>query len=54
MEIEWLRPGAFFGSILPPLFGFPRDMARVPAQVERLADQALVTTCEREWGKVQP
>ena len=37
-----------------PLFDFPRDMARVPAEVNRLANQALVTTYEREWGKVTP
>ena len=39
---------------VPGLFHFPRDMARVPAEVNRLANQALVTTYEREWGKVQP
>ncbi len=37
---------------LPPLFEFPRDMARVPAPVNRLSNQVLVTTYEREWGKV--
>jgi spermidine synthase len=37
---------------LPPLFDFPRDMARVPAEVNRLSNQVLVTTYEREWGKV--
>ena len=37
---------------LPPLFDFPRDMARVPAQVNRLSNQVLVMTYEREWGKV--
>lgn len=37
-----------------PLFDFPRDMQRVPAEVNRLANQALVTTYEREWGKVTP
>jgi spermidine synthase len=36
------------------LFDFPRDMARVPAEVNRLSNQLLVTTYEREWGKVQP
>ncbi len=36
------------------LFDFPRDMARVPAEVNRLSNQALVTTYEREWGKVAP
>jgi spermidine synthase len=39
---------------LPPLFEFPRDMARVPAEVNRLSNQILVTTYEREWGKVVP
>jgi spermidine synthase len=37
---------------LPSLFDFPRDMQRVPAQVNRLSNQVLVTTYEREWGKV--
>jgi spermidine synthase len=36
------------------LFDFPRDMARVPAQVNRLSNQVLVTTYEREWGKLHP
>ncbi|RZJ14897.1 MAG: polyamine aminopropyltransferase [Haliea sp.] len=39
---------------LPQLFEFPRDMARVPAEVNRLSNQQLVNTYEREWGKVQP
>jgi spermidine synthase len=39
-------------SGLPALFDFPRDMARVPAEVNRLSNQVLVTTYEREWGKV--
>ncbi|RYY60316.1 MAG: polyamine aminopropyltransferase, partial [Comamonadaceae bacterium] len=39
---------------LPLLFDFPRDMQRVPAQVNRLSNQTLVTTYEREWGRVQP
>jgi spermidine synthase len=39
---------------VPLLFDFPRDMARVPAQVNRLSNQVLVTTYEREWGKVLP
>ena len=37
---------------LPLLFDFPLDMARVPAQVNRLSNQILVTTYEQEWGKV--
>ena len=39
---------------LPLLFDFPRDMARVPAQPNRLSNQQLVTTYEKEWGKVLP
>ena len=30
---------------------FPLDMARVPAEVNRLSNQVLVTTYEDEWGK---
>ena len=37
---------------LPLLYDFPPDMARVPAEVNRLSNQGLVTTYEREWGKV--
>ncbi|MBK8072384.1 MAG: polyamine aminopropyltransferase [Ramlibacter sp.] len=40
--------------MLPQLFDFPRDMARVPGGVNRLSNQILVTTYEREWGKVHP
>lgn len=39
---------------LPLLFDFPRDMQRVPAPVNRLSNQVLVTTYEQEWGKVMP
>ena len=38
---------------LPALFEFPPDMARVPAEVNRLSNQVLVQTFEDEWGKVQ-
>jgi spermidine synthase len=41
-------------TTLPLLFNFPLDMARVPAEVNRLSNQVLVTTYEREWGRVQP
>jgi spermidine synthase len=34
------------------LFEFPPDMSRVPAEVNRLSNQVLVQTFEREWGKV--
>ncbi len=37
---------------LPLLFDFPKDMARVPTEVNRLSNQILVTTYEQEWGKV--
>lgn len=37
---------------LPLLFDFSVDMARVPAEVNRLSNQVLVTTYEAEWGKV--
>ncbi len=51
---EALPQGLRFLSVpsLPALFDFPPDMARVPAQVNRLSNQILVTTYEREWGKV--
>ncbi|HWP13442.1 MAG TPA: polyamine aminopropyltransferase [Ramlibacter sp.] len=50
-----LPPGLKFltRESLAQLFEFPRDMARVPAEVNRLSNQVLVTTYEREWGKVQ-
>ena len=41
----------FFAS-LPQLVDFPQDMARVPAEVNRLSNQVLVNTYEQEWGKV--
>lgn len=37
---------------LPALLQFPPDMARVPAEPNRLSNQVLVTTFEDEWGKV--
>jgi spermidine synthase len=37
---------------LPLMFDFPLDMARVPAQVNRLSNQVLVGTYEEEWGEV--
>jgi spermidine synthase len=37
---------------LPALMEFPPDMARVPAQVNRLSNQVLVQTFEEEWGRV--
>jgi spermidine synthase len=38
---------------LPALFNFPPDMARVPAEPNRLDNQSLVRVFEREWGRVQ-
>jgi len=37
---------------LPLLFDFPLDMARVPAEVNRLSNQVLVHAYEQEWGRV--
>jgi spermidine synthase len=37
---------------LPQLFDFPLDMARVPAEPNRMSNQSLVLTFEEEWGKV--
>jgi spermidine synthase len=37
---------------LPALFHFPADMARVPAEPNRLDNQNLVRIFEREWGRV--
>ncbi|MDA8523403.1 polyamine aminopropyltransferase [Acidovorax sp. NCPPB 4044] len=39
-------------ATLPLLFDFPLDMARQPAEVNRLSNQILVHTYEQEWGKV--
>ena len=38
---------------LPDLFRFPADMARVPAEPNRMNEQTLVRTFEREWRHVQ-
>ena len=37
---------------LPALFDFPPDMARLPAEPNRLSNQTLVHTFEDEWGRV--
>jgi spermidine synthase len=52
---QTLPPALRFVTIagLPALFDFPPDMARVPAEVNRLSNQVLVQTFEDEWGKVQ-
>jgi len=46
-DLRFLNPQS-----LPQLFDFPQDMGRVPTEVNRLSNQILVTTYEREWGKV--
>ncbi|MBL8330410.1 MAG: polyamine aminopropyltransferase [Rubrivivax sp.] len=45
--LRFLTPG-----IWPSLFQFPADMARVPAEPNRLSNQLLVQIFEQEWGKV--
>ncbi len=45
-DLRFLSP-----DTLPLLFDFPLDMARVPGEVNRLSNQALVHTFEREWGR---
>ena len=49
-----LPPGLRFLSpeTMRLMFDFPLDMARVPAEVNRLSNQVLVGTYEQEWGKV--
>ncbi len=45
--LRFLTPEGFAG-----LLQFPPDMARVPAEPNRLSNQLLVHTFEEEWGKV--
>ncbi len=49
-----LPPGLRFLTVdgLPALLQFPPDMARVPAEPNRLSNQVLVHTFEAEWGRV--
>lgn len=37
---------------IAPLFDFPQDMQRVPAEVNRLNDQVLVRYYDHEWSQV--
>ncbi|WP_310737737.1 polyamine aminopropyltransferase [Ideonella paludis] len=46
--LRFLTLGTF-----PTLFEFPADMARVPAEPNRLSTQGLVHTFEAEWGQVR-
>jgi spermidine synthase len=49
-----LPPGLRFltAAGMPALLQFPPDMARVPAEANRLSNQILVHLFEEEWGKV--
>ena len=50
-----LPPGLRFLTLegLPALLQFPPDMARVPAEPNRLSNQVLVGIFEEEWGAVR-
>jgi spermidine synthase len=37
---------------LPSLFDFPNDMSTIPAEINRLNDQALVRYYEEDWKKL--
>jgi spermidine synthase len=54
-EPEELPQGLRFLSpaTMALMFDFPLDMARVPAEINRLSNQVLVNTYEREWGRVE-
>jgi spermidine synthase len=47
VETRFLSP-----EITPTLFQFPKDMARVDAEVNRLNNQVLVRYFEKEWRQV--
>ncbi|WP_416136249.1 polyamine aminopropyltransferase [Aquabacterium sp. A7-Y] len=51
---EALPPGLRFLTLdgLPAMLHFPPDMARVPTEVNRLSNQVLVRSFEREWGQL--
>jgi spermidine synthase len=50
---EHFDPALKFVSagVLPAMFGFPRDMARVPVEVNRLTNQILVQYFDAEWKR---
>jgi spermidine synthase len=49
-----IPPGRFLTpEIAPRLFDFPPDMARRPAPVNRLDNQALVRSFGEEWGRYE-
>ena len=47
VETRFLTP-----AVTPSLFEFPKDMARVDAEVNRLNNQVLVRYFEKEWRQV--
>ena len=47
VDLKFLNP-----QTLRLLFDFLQDMSRVPVPVNRLSNQELVHSYEREWGKV--
>ncbi len=47
VETRFLTP-----AVTPSLFEFPKDMARVEAEVNRLNNQVLVRYFEKEWRQV--
>jgi spermidine synthase len=47
VETRFLTP-----AVTPALFEFPKDMARVEAEVNRLNNQVLVRYFEKEWRQV--
>ncbi len=53
--VRALPPGLRFLTTegMPALLQFPPDMARVPAEPNRLSNQMLVGIFEEEWGKVR-
>jgi spermidine synthase len=50
--VHWPKTRFLTSEILPDLFRFPADMARVPAEVNQLNNQVLVRYFEAEWRKV--
>jgi spermidine synthase len=49
---HWPKTRFLTPEILPDLFRFPADMARVPTEVNQLNNQVLVRYFEAEWRKV--
>lgn len=49
LELRFVAP-----DIHPALFTFPKDMARVPTEANRLNNQALVRYFESEWRRSSP